>query len=67
MDSIYWHMNATQGGANLHTSVNLHPEANLHPGANCAYEHSLSLLHLASNVSVLKTAFYQHGLGFISS
>ena len=39
MDTIYWHMNATQGGANLHPGVNLHLGANLHPGANCAYEH----------------------------
>ena len=39
MDTIYWHMNATQEGANLHPGVNLHPGANLQPGANCAYEH----------------------------
>ena len=39
MGTIYWHMNATQGGANLHPGVNLHPGANLHPGVNCAYEH----------------------------
>ena len=39
MDTIYWHMNATQGGANLHPGVNLHPGATLHPGANCAHEH----------------------------
>ena len=25
MDTIYWHMNATQGGANLHPGVNLLP------------------------------------------
>ena len=30
MDTLYWHMNATQGGANLHPGVNLHPGANLH-------------------------------------
>ena len=30
MDIIYWHMDATQGGANLHPGVNLHPGANLH-------------------------------------
>ena len=29
MDTIYWHMNATQGGANLQ------PGVNLHPGAKC--------------------------------
>ena len=23
MDTIYWHMNGTQGGANLHPGVNL--------------------------------------------
>ena len=39
MNTIYWHMNATQGGANLHPGVNLPPGANLHPGANCAHEH----------------------------
>ena len=38
MDTIYWHMNGTQGGTNLHPGVNLHPGANLQPGANCAYE-----------------------------
>ena len=38
MDTIYWHMNGTQGGANLQPDVNLHPGANLQPGANCAYE-----------------------------
>ena len=39
MDTINWHVNATQGGANLHPGINLQPGANLHPGANCAYEH----------------------------
>ena len=39
MNTIYWRMNATQGGANLHPGVNLLPGANLHPGANCAHEH----------------------------
>ena len=39
MDTIYWRMNAMQGGANLHRGVNLLPGANLHPGANCAHEH----------------------------
>ena len=42
MNRIYWRMNATQGGANLHPGVNLLPGANLHPGANCAHEHGLS-------------------------
>ena len=41
MDIVYWHMNATQGGANLNPGVNLHRGSNLHPGANCAYEHGL--------------------------
>ena len=27
MDTIYWHMNATQGGATLHPGVNLDPGA----------------------------------------
>ena len=43
MNTIYWHMNATQGGANLHPGVNLPPGADLHPGANCAHEHGLRL------------------------
>ena len=43
MDTIYWHMKATQGGANLHPGVNLHPGANLQPGANCAYEHGFRI------------------------
>ena len=42
MNAIYWHMNATLGGANLHPGVNLLPGAKLHPGANCAREHGLS-------------------------
>ena len=42
MDTISWHMNATQGGANLHPGVNLLPGANLHPDANCAHEHGLT-------------------------
>ena len=33
MGRIYWRMNATQGGSNLHMGVNLLP------GANCAHEH----------------------------
>ena len=40
MNTISWHMNATQGVANLHLGVNLPPGANLHPGANFAHEHS---------------------------
>ena len=44
MNTIYWHMNAIKGGANLHPDVNLFPGANLHPGANCAHEHGLRLL-----------------------
>ena len=30
MDTFYWHMNGTQGGANLHPGVNLHSGANFH-------------------------------------
>ena len=26
MDTIYWHMDRTQGGANVHPGVNLHRE-----------------------------------------
>ena len=44
MNAIYWHMNATLGGANLHPGVNLLPGANLHPGANCAHEHGFRAL-----------------------
>ena len=43
MGTIYWHMNATQRGANFHPGVNLLPGANLHPGANCAHEHGFIL------------------------
>ena len=39
MNTIYWRMNATQGGANLLPGVNVLPGAILHPGANCAHEH----------------------------
>ena len=42
MDMISLHMNATQGGANLHPSAKIHPGANLHPGANTAHEHGFS-------------------------
>ena len=38
MDTISWHMNATQVGANLRPGVHLLRDANLHPGANCAHE-----------------------------
>ena len=44
MNAIYWHMNATLRGANLHPGVHLLPGANLHPGANCAHEHGLRWL-----------------------
>ena len=43
MDTIYWHMNATQGGANLHPGVNLLLGANLHPDAKYENEHSIKL------------------------
>ena len=49
MNTIYWHMNATKGGANLHPGVNLLPGANLHPGANCAHEHGFSINIKISN------------------
>ena len=42
MNRIHWHMNATQGGANLRPGVNLLPGANLHPDANCGHEHGFS-------------------------
>ena len=45
MNTIYWHMNVTKGGANLHPSVNLLPGANLHPGANCANKHGFRYLN----------------------
>ena len=37
--SILNHMNATQGGANLHPSAKIHPGAKIHLGANTAHEH----------------------------
>ena len=41
MDTMYWHINATQGGANLH------------PGANCAYEHDFnsSMNHYGQHIN----------------
>ena len=45
MDTIYWRMNATQGGANLHTGVNLLP------GANCAHEHEDSFIPLLKQIT----------------
>ena len=39
MNAIYWHMNATLGGANFHPGVNLLPGANLHPGATVQIVH----------------------------
>ena len=53
MNTIYWRMNATQGGANLHPGVNLLPGANLHPGANCAHEHGFRLQ--GYSISIMKT------------
>ena len=50
MNAIYWHMNATLGGANLHPGVNLLPGANLHPGANCAHEHGFRILKFGTNI-----------------
>ena len=45
METIYWHMNATQGGATLHPGVNLDLGANFHPGAHCAYEHGCTKIY----------------------
>ena len=64
MNTIYWHMNAKQGGANLHPGVNLLPGAILHPCANCAHEHGFkpvksagidTLLLSITNTGVFKT------------
>ena len=43
MDMISLHMNATQGGANMHPRADLYPGVFLHPGANTANEHGLRL------------------------
>ena len=61
MNAIYWHMNATLGGANLHPGVNLLPGANLHPGANCAHEHGFRCV---SNLNFHFSRYlaYQNGL-----
>ena len=57
MDTIYWHINTTQGGANLHLGVNLHS------GANCAYEHGFSLAQGAKHWTyVVKWALSQENL-----
>ena len=45
MDTIYWRMNATQGGGNLHTGVNLLL------GANCAHEHEDSFIPLLKQIT----------------
>ena len=42
---IYWRMNATQEGANLHTGVNLLP------GANYAHEHEDSCIPLLKRIT----------------
>ena len=62
MDTIYWHMNAIKGGANLHPGdlhpgVNLLPGANLHPVANCAHERGLAFL-----VRIVKTDQRMNGV-----
>ena len=46
MGTIYWHMNATQGGTNLHLGVNLLS------GANCAHEHGFKRQHLLQEIDV---------------
>ena len=51
MNTIYWHINVTQGAANLQPGVNLLPGANLHSGANCAYEHGFSSSKISSYLS----------------
>ena len=43
--TIYWRMNATQKGANLHTGVNLLP------GANCAHEQENSFIPLLKQIT----------------
>ena len=43
MNTIYWHMNTTYGGANLLPGAILHQGVNLHQGANCANKRGLSL------------------------
>ena len=53
MNAIYWHMNATLGGANLHPGVNLLPGANLHPGANCAHEHGFRCNYTKFQLKIL--------------
>ena len=45
MDTISWHMNATQGGANLHPGVNLLPGANLH---------RVQIVHMNTAIETLK-------------
>ena len=63
MDTIYWRMNATQGGANLHPGVNLLTGANLHPGANCAHEHGLKKEEKIGSGARLVSGYWQeHGL-----
>ena len=66
MNTIYWRMNATQGGANLHPGVNLLPGANLHSGANCAHEHGLR--QYATFVKLVKNwLFFEMSLTMITA
>ena len=58
MDTIHWHMNATEGGANLHPGVNLLPGANLYSGANCAHERGLISISFTSNSSTPISSTY---------
>ena len=53
MNTIYWRMNTTQGGANSHPGVNLLPGAHLYPGANCAHEHGF--IEFEKQQSISKT------------
>ena len=61
MDTIYWRMNATQGGANLLPDVNLLPGANLHPGAICAHKHGFKQGSVSMARAFFPTPFRPHG------
>ena len=56
MDTIYWRMNATQGGANLHLGVNLHREQICN---RVQIEHMNTALVLISRGTLFSTHYHR--------
>ena len=60
---ISLHMNATQGGANLHPGAKIHPSAKIHSGANTAHEHGFRIkapLRLLNVILLIRSKIYIH-------